>query len=80
MYTVFNKRSVRTVILVALALAPSAADAASGLVCPVTKLPVASPKVAVGKSVYKGKTYYFCTSNCKSLFDRNPAKYAKQTK
>jgi len=29
------------------------------------------------KSDYKGKTYYFCSSACKSTFDKNPSKYAK---
>ena len=28
------------------------------------------------KSLYKDKTYYFCTSTCKTTFDKNPAKYA----
>jgi len=28
------------------------------------------------KSEYKGKTYYFCASSCKTSFDKNPAKYA----
>ena len=56
------------------------AQAQSSLVCPVTHLPIASPKVAVGKSIYKAKTYYFCTTNCKRLFDKNPRKYAKLSK
>jgi len=30
------------------------------------------------KSDYAGKTYYFCMSGCKSTFDKNPGKYAKQ--
>jgi len=29
------------------------------------------------KSVYKGKTYYFCALNCKQTFDKNPEKYVK---
>jgi len=29
------------------------------------------------KSDYKGKTYYFCSSACKSTFDKNPGKYVK---
>jgi YHS domain-containing protein len=33
------------------------------------------PKTAAGKSEYEGKTYYFCSSGCKKLFDKNPAKY-----
>ena len=38
---------------------------------------IASVKDAVGSSVYKGKTYYFCCSSCKPAFDKNPQKYAK---
>jgi YHS domain-containing protein len=26
---------------------------------------------------YKGKTYYFCSEECRVLFEKNPAKYAK---
>ncbi len=68
-----------------LTLAPAipaaqAAPKAAALICPVTYLPIGSPALAVGKSVYKGKTYYFCTANCKHLFDKNPAKYAKKAK
>jgi len=45
--------------------------------CPVTRLDIPSAKVAVAKKVYKGKTYYFCTMNCKKCFDKNPKKYVK---
>jgi Cu+-exporting ATPase len=34
-------------------------------------------KSAKFKSEYMGKTYYFCSSSCKSSFDKNPKKYAK---
>ncbi len=34
-------------------------------------------KAAAGKSAHKGKTFYFCSSSCKSQFDKNPAKFAK---
>lgn len=30
---------------------------------------------AVATSLYKGKTYYFCTETCKQKFDENPEKY-----
>jgi YHS domain-containing protein len=33
------------------------------------------PKTAAGKSDYKGKTYYFCSSGCKSDFDKTPEKF-----
>jgi len=48
-------------------------------VCPVmgTRIPDVT-KAAGGKSVYKGKTYYFCCKGCKPMFDKNPAKYIKK--
>jgi len=27
------------------------------------------------KSTYQGTTYYFCATECKEQFDRNPAEY-----
>ncbi len=30
-------------------------------------------------STYKGKTYYFCSAVCKSMFERDPEKYIGQT-
>ncbi|BDI33088.1 hypothetical protein CCAX7_51390 [Capsulimonas corticalis] len=63
-------------LAVCAALAAGTIVHAETLTCPVTKLSIASPKAAVGKSTYKHKTYYFCTSNCKMLFDKNPAKFA----
>jgi P-type Cu+ transporter len=50
------------------------------LVCPVMNTKVASVKTAAGKSVYKGKTYYFCCAGCKPEFDKNPEKYVGQKK
>ena len=32
---------------------------------------------AVGKADYKGKTYYFCSQDCKNNFDHTPEKYVK---
>ena len=49
----------------------------AGIVCPVMKTKIASADKASGKSVYKGKTYYFCCGGCKPQFDKNPAKYVK---
>jgi Cu+-exporting ATPase len=34
-------------------------------------------KDAGGRSVYKGRTYYFCSKACKMEFDDNPSKYVK---
>lgn len=71
-----------TLLLALVPAFPAAQGAPKGadLICPVTFLPIGSPSLAVGKSVYKGKTYYFCTADCKRLFDKNPAKYAKKAK
>jgi Cu+-exporting ATPase len=38
---------------------------------PVCKM-VIEEKDAVGSSVYKGVTYYFCTESCKENFDKDP--------
>jgi len=35
-------------------------------------------KEAAGKSVYTGKTYYFCSAGCKKQFDSNPQDYAEK--
>jgi YHS domain-containing protein len=34
-------------------------------------------KTAKHKTVYKGKTYYFCAPGCKITFEENPEKYLK---
>lgn len=47
---------------------------------PVCKMKI-DPAKAKGKTEYKGKTYYFCSDQCKTKFDKEPAKYAdKETK
>ena len=56
--------------------APKAVAKAAPVVCAVTGEAIPDVKTA-GKSVYKGKTYYFCCAGCKPMFDKNPAKYAK---
>ena len=38
------------------------------------------PAKAKGKADYKGKTYYFCSDDCKAKFDKEPAKYADKEK
>jgi len=38
------------------------------------------PKTAAGKSVYEGKTYYFCSPGCKKDFDKDPRRLAFQYK
>lgn len=47
-------------------------------VCPVMGTNIPDITKAAGKSVYKGKTYYFCCGGCKPLFDKNPEKYIKK--
>ncbi len=34
------------------------------------------PNSVTEKSDYQGKTYYFCSSECKNEFDKNPDAYA----
>ena len=33
---------------------------------------------AKATSVYKGKTYYFCSESCKEQFDKKPEKYSEE--
>ena len=34
-------------------------------------------KKAAGSSVHTGATYFFCSPNCKTEFDRDPSRYVK---
>jgi len=34
-------------------------------------------RTAMYKTLYGGKTYYFCASTCKAEFEANPRKYVK---
>jgi len=43
---------------------------------PVCKMTIDENKAA-GKSEYKGQTYYFCATVCKTKFDANPSAYVK---
>jgi len=38
----------------------------------------AKAKAANRTSVYQGKTYFFCSDECKKTFDADPSKYVKQ--
>lgn len=49
-------------------------------VCPVMGNKIPDVTKAAGKSVYKGKTYYFCCKGCKPVFDKDPEKYIKSAK
>jgi YHS domain-containing protein len=55
----------------------SARSKRAAIVCPVTGDKIASAHKAVGHSVYKSKTYFFCCAGCKPRFDRSPAKFVK---
>ncbi len=35
------------------------------------------PATAKGKSDHEGKTYYFCSDDCKKKFDADPKKYVQ---
>jgi Cu+-exporting ATPase len=37
-----------------------------------------TPASAAGKSEYKGHTYYFCSTEHKLAFDKNPEKYIQE--
>jgi len=47
---------------------------------PMTKDPVCGmqvdPTTAAGTSEYQGKTYVFCSAECKRKFDSNPQQHA----
>jgi len=36
------------------------------------------PKKAAGTSVYQGQTYYFCSTGCKTEFDKSPQKFVSK--
>ena len=44
--------------------------------CAVTGTKI-DPSKAYSKTVYKGKTYYFCCAGCPEEFKKNPKKYIK---
>jgi YHS domain-containing protein len=49
---------------------------------PMAKDPVCGMMVdeknAAGKSEYKGQTYYFCATSCKTKFDADPENYLRR--
>lgn len=57
--------------------AAAAAQPAKKVTDPVCGMQI-DPATAAGKSVYAGKTYYFCSKDEKALFDKNPEKYVKK--
>lgn len=44
---------------------------------PVCGMEVNEHQKSLHKIVYMGKTYYFCTENCKTVFESNPEKYVE---
>ncbi len=40
---------------------------------------VVDPAKTVAITVYKEKTYYFCSSGCQAAFDRKPEKFLGKT-
>jgi len=34
---------------------------------------------AAGQSEYKGQTYFFCSSGCKTKFDQNPEQFVSKS-
>ena len=36
------------------------------------------PTAAAGKTVYRGRTYYFCSASCKQEFDDSPEEFARE--
>ena len=35
-------------------------------------------KSAAAQTTYRGKTYFFCSKDCKASFDADPAKYTSR--
>jgi len=54
----------------------SASEPAQDLICGMD-VDRDAAKAAGRTSVYQGKTYYFCSDDCKKQFDAEPAKYVK---
>ncbi len=47
---------------------------------PVCGMEVDTMNAGLRKSKYAGKTYYFCSTDCKTKFDANPAAYVKRSR
>lgn len=56
--------------------APNTSDTLKDPVCGMN----VSPDTAKGKSEYKGKVVYFCSTKCKGKFDQNPEQYLAPAK
>jgi len=45
--------------------------------CPVCKMDV-RPESAAAKSEYGGRTFHFCSKQCKEKFDKSPQSYTSE--
>jgi P-type Cu+ transporter len=75
----FDKNPEKYIKTAAATSKPAAKATSKSVICPVMGKKVTDLKHAP-KSVYKGKTYYFCCPGCKPAFDKNPEKYIKPAK
>ena len=64
-------------LLAALALAGCDRRDPNLTVDPVCGMSI-DPATAAARSVYEGKTYYFCDKNEKVQFDKEPEKFLKE--
>ena len=46
--------------------------------CPVCGMELESDEVA-SETNYEGKSYYFCSDECRKRWDADPERYAKET-
>jgi YHS domain-containing protein len=67
-----TSEQVKPTTMTAVDSNPSVVVDSSLVVCPVCKMKIHK---SLDKSEYKGKTYYFCSPDCKKEFDENPEKY-----
>lgn len=89
MYRIYISILTNLFVVMSLVAGLSAANAGNkkaapkkvvSAICPVMGNKIPDITKAPAKSVYKGKTYYFCCKGCKPEFDKNPEKYVnKQT-
>lgn len=85
------KRTIITLAVAAMFVLPTVSGVAAtnsgqtakkvvSAVCPVMGNKIPDVSKAAAKSVYKGKTYYFCCKGCKPAFDKDPEKYINKKK
>jgi len=70
---------VMMLLAASAAMAQGTAKKQERVLDPVCGMEV-DPKTTADKSVYKGKTYYFCARSEKEAFDKAPEKYVAQGK